>query len=912
MSMEKRKYKFIKIIHKNDDSTNNNPKGDMNKTFSQPKTKTIVKELPKNKKKIILKDLHSSKGFNRVWSSQNIYESDRNWDFVHRPMRNNLYSTFTKVFRAPSVIDNRYEIYKLMKKEKNRKMDYLKNIYNTIMVHESKLYRKKLYLSGFKSNSNYSAKGKEELIKKYNINYANDIVDKNKREKINSSKNMTSSFILKNKRKVISNYSNSIINYKNTTKKKEEENESSVLFYDNKNKKLSQTSSTNKTNYLSNLRSTRYLDNSKSNDLNNTSHKSFYIPNISTNKFKTQLQLRRKEYKNIYYQLYKKENKLKKSKIYLYFNQDNEKQNTFHLHKDIELSRMSFKLNEMVFDYSKDIYTNLTELAKIMSKFKILKTFQEIRLDEISRQNITGLEKRIDMLQKTIKKINKISIIYFQEMKDYMNFLKKKRLNLNKDLEGENNKRLNLYFDLEKLVVNNILTQRKIERYLTIKNFLIQVKYNLIKQPNYFNKILKEISHKYELAKLILELKIQLENSTIIKFMESIHELKENNNKLQDNNLPLTTSKLLLKSNSTSNITKRQFSPKKNVKKYSQNSGAKSKFYNEKENDNKHNKENNEAEIIDYLTQKNKLIFTTVDEFFYHINNLENKNLRLIQEYNYRQKYIKQLQREYEEESKYNFIEEVENDIMNKTNILKRLKEQNSALIERYDYINKINQNLIDSNLKKKLKDAKLGVIVNINVLKSKTYDKIIQSYNKKGMFLLEKLLDIIKTFFNLKYREFEINRGYEILGKNQLNRILKLNHKSLNNTSITSINEYTMRLLNLLENICEFIKYRDNIYNSIKENKYIIRSKKEEIQLQRKIENSNYLKQYEEEKREAGIKKILQKDININSLFRKVMDENIVLKNKIKKNDNLIEFKKHKQNLKEKEFNFYVKFEDS
>ena len=598
---------------------------------------------------------------------------------------------------------------------------------------------------------------------------------------------------------------------------------------------------------------------------------------------------------------------MKKSKIFLYFNQDNEKQNTFHLHKDIELSKMSFKLNEMVFDYSKDIYKNLTELAKIMGKFKIFKIFREIRLEQLSSQNVIGLEKRIDMLQRNIKKINKISIIYFQEMKDYMNFLNKKKLNLNKDLEGENNKRFNLYFDLEKLVVDNIITQRKLERFLLIKNFLIQVRYHLIKQPNYFNKILKEVSHKYELAKLILSLKLQLENQTIVKFMETIPELKENNNKLQDNNLSLTTSRLLLKSNSNLNITKKQFTPKKNVKKYSQNSGTKSKFYKGNE---KNNNENIEEEIIDYLTQKNKLVFTTADEFIYHISNLENKNLRFIQEYNYKQKYIQQLQRDYEEMSKYNFIEEVENNIIKKTNVLKRLKEQNSTLIERYNYFNKVNNNLLDSNSKKKIKDMQLGAIVDINILKSLAYDKLIQSYNKRGMLFLEKLLEIIKTFFSIKYKEFEINRGYEIIGKNALNRILKLNHKTLINTSITSINEYTMRLLNLYENICEYVKYRDNIYNSIEENRYIIRSKKEEIQLQRKIENSSYLKQYEEEKREAGIKKILQKDININALFRKIMDENIVLKNKTKKNDNLFEFKKYKQNLKENGFNFYVKYE--
>ena len=33
MSMEKRKYKFIKIIHKSNDSTYQNPLGDMNKIY---------------------------------------------------------------------------------------------------------------------------------------------------------------------------------------------------------------------------------------------------------------------------------------------------------------------------------------------------------------------------------------------------------------------------------------------------------------------------------------------------------------------------------------------------------------------------------------------------------------------------------------------------------------------------------------------------------------------------------------------------------------------------------------------------------------------------------------------------------------------------------------------------------------
>ena len=907
--MEKIEYNLKELSYKYKNNTNKNLINYMNKTFSQPKSG--IKELPKNKKNINLNELHSSKAFHRIWSSQNIY--DRNWDYANKPIRNNLYSGLTKIYRAPSVQENRYEIYKLMKKERNKKMNYLNNIYNTIMINESRLYRKKLYLSGFKSN-NYNTKRKVELKKKYNMNDMNDITDTNKKEKIYSSKNIKSSFNFKNSRKAISSYNNSLLRNKySSSKKKDEENENSVSIYNNKNKKFIPTSSTNKTNYRSNLKSTKYVENSKSNDLNDTSHKSIYDSKMSTIKFKTQLKIRRKEYKNIYYELYQRENKLKNSKIFLYFNPDNERQNSIRPYNSIEVSRMSLKLNEMVFDYELDLYQNLAEFAQLIGKFKTFKEFQIIRLEEMSKHDIKGLEKRINLLQKNLKKVNKIYFVYFREMQDYMAFLKNKKLSLINDSETENNKRFNLYFEIEKLITENITKQRELERLILIKNFLIQVKFYLLKQPNYFDKILKEVSHKYDLGKLILNLKIGLQSQTIVKFMESIPEIKEENDKLQNNIMSFKTSRLLSKANTNINVITNKISPKKNYKKYSQIYGMKSKSNNNKLNNNvnKNNNEKIDKEIVKLMRQQNKTVFNSPGEFLDLIRDHENKNLRLIQEYNYIKNYINKLKREFEDMSKYNFIEEIENEINNKKALLKVLKEQNSSLIERYNYFNNIDNNLLDNNLKKKIKDVKKGAIVDLNTLKYITYNKLIESYNKKGMYLLEKLLGMIKKFFNSQYDDYDINRGYELIGKNELNRILQLNHKSLKNVSIVSINEYTIRLLNLYENICEFVKYKDDIYNSIEKNKYLIRTKKEEFQLQRKMNNAKNLRRLEDEKREANIKNIMQKDININSLFRKVMDENIVLKNKIKKNKSMIDFYKHQKELKENEFYFYVRYDN-
>ena len=175
---------------------------------------------------------------------------------------------------------------------------------------------------------------------------------------------------------------------------------------------------------------------------------------------------------------------------------------------------------------------------------------------------------------------------------------------------------------------------------------------------------------------------------------------------------------------------------------------------------------------------------------------------------------------------------------------------------------------------------------------------------------MFEKILITVKNFFGLKYNIFDINIGYELVDKEDLDKILKLNSKTIKNLNSLLINKYTLYLLKLYEIICQFVQYKDKIYNSIEKNKKIIHKIKEEIQIKRKMENSRNIRRLAEEKRMEKIKNIMQKDIRINSLFNKKIDENIVLKNKLKRNKSMAELHKNKQNVKEKEFNFYVNYE--
>ena len=885
-----------------------NPFKLMNQTFSFPRT--IIKNFPKGKDDININENHlkgqfSSKPLKRIWSSQNIIYGNNNLDFIKRPIRNNLYSGSSIIFRAPSVKENRYKIGQLLQKEKNKKLNYFNNIHNAILIKESKLYRKKLYLTGFKSNNNINAK--MELKKRYDMKDMIDINDNEKNERLNLRSAFKRTFNKNRYEKTLSSYESSLNRYK-YLKKSIEENEKTGINMKviNKNKKQREirTSSTYKTNYMtkySKLKSGKQ----KTNEITKSSETNMRYSSLSKS---SNSKLKKQSKINLFYELTKKEPKLKNAKIFLY---QNKKQNSFRLNNDknIEMSKMAIKLNELIFKSNPEQNNNIIELGKLIMKYRTLKEFQIIRLDEASKQDIKGLEQRISLLNKSIKKYNAISFDYFLEMQEYITFLNGAKLNLVNNFEGENNKKINTYFDLEKLVINTIIKQKELEHLIIIKNFLLQVKFNLIKQPDYFNTKLNELSHKYELARFILGLKIPPQNQHVEKFFESIPELKEEkmNQSLLNKSPKLMSKKATIR-----------FNAKKRTKKYTQirklNTFNRTNINKSGYNLSKINMNNDdkiENEVNKYWNQKDKIIFKTPDEFIELINNLEKKDLLLIQENNRIKDKIKRLKKHYNKITKIDINEEIIKEIIIKEESLKLLKEENALLKEKYEYILNHEMKLSEKENKAyKSKEGKKDFIVDLDALKSVTYYTIIEKYKKRGMFMFEKILITIKNFFGLKYNNFDINIGYELVDKEDLDKILKLNSKTIKNLNSLLINKYTLYLLKLYEKICQFVQYKDKIYNSIEKNKKIIHKIKEEIQIKRKMENSRNIRRLAEEKRMEKIKNIMQKDIRINSLFNKKIDENIVLKNKLKRNKSMAELHKNKQNVKEKEFNFYVNYE--
>ena len=767
----------------------------------------------------------------RVWSSQNIFKNnDKNNSFNKNIYNSNFYCG-SSLCRAPSIKENKLEINEILKKENNRRLNELNNMYNTMMINESKLYRQNLYLfSNDNKVNNNENKLRNNLKKKYStndMNKINNII-------INLKPNLKQIIYKRKKNQYCK------INKNNSQK----DIKNNLL-----NKSDDLTISANKTNYFS-----RYKDKKKYYKINNINNGKTYNKKLTF--------IKKGEYLN-------------KNENILYFSENKEKSNEsiFQKYKEIEVSRMRLDLNDIVLIRKNDKY-NINEIEKKIIKFKAFKEFQRNRLEIMSRKDINNLEKRILLLEESIKKYNIITINYFREVKDYIHFLNDEKYRLSNYFEEENNLRFNLFYEIEKLMTDNVLKQRELEHLVEIRHFLIQVKNTLIKQPIYFNDLLKEISRRYELGKLIIDLKIQPQNQNVTRFLESIPELKD---------MEMSQPLFLQYQNKSLNENKRD-------KKYSQI------FRNIKSNNN----------LKKYINYPEKQIFESPEEFLIVFDNIESKILRLMKENDDIKRNIEILKNEYEEIFQNNLTLEKNDDIFKKKEKLKLVMDENNKLNKKYNYLKNFKEE--EKNIKDETQKER-GYIMDLNAFKKIMYHKMINKFKYKGLLILAKLVDIIKNFFSLNYSNYGINKAYKFVEKNILNKILRINIKNINSINKSYINFYILNLLKIYEDICEYIKYKDKQYNLIEANKLIIHNKYEEIQLQRKINNSRNIRQLAEEKRINGIKKIIQKNKRPNLLFRGNIDDDVVLRNKANKKSNSAKLGKNKKDAKEREFNFYISY---
>ena len=128
---------------------------------------------------------------------------------VNNKRRNSFYTKSTNIYcknsiySAPTMKHNRVEITRLLRSGKVKTLSYVNNIHNSIMIKESKLYRKKL--KSFSKHNSLNDDERSKLKKKYSIIDMNDI--KNIKFKLAPK---FKDFPLKNNKRNFSSYESSL------------------------------------------------------------------------------------------------------------------------------------------------------------------------------------------------------------------------------------------------------------------------------------------------------------------------------------------------------------------------------------------------------------------------------------------------------------------------------------------------------------------------------------------------------------------------------------------------------------------------------------------------------------------------------------------------------------------------------
>ena len=536
-------------------------------------------------------------------------------------------------------------------------------------------------------------------------------------------------------------------------------------------------------------------------------------------------------------------------------------------------------------DVKSKTISQFTDLEKRIIKLKLFQNIHNKSLQKILDSEKFNIDKKYNYLLGINKVYNNVWTKYRKTINLYLHYLFDKQNEIQANLEIIIKRKRENENKIEKLMIQCVKRQKDLEDLVKIRNFLLQVKQKLMVQPAYYAPLLHRDSRKIELGNCLLKSTVGTKNSSVIKFLDSFSIL--NLVQLYEIHPSNSTMKLIRRKMNNNSLIPKEFKEKY--------------VYEEHLLNNKNN----------YIPQKGEKIFDNEDQFLIIYQNLERKNLLLLQQNNDIKTATANIKREYEN----NYIDEEDEkqsqiylDIIEKTEKLEKIKEKYKTLEERYKSVTSLEFNDNNNYTKKLVQQQQNSSFVDLNFFKMLNYLKLLNHYKYHGVLLLEKLITIIKTFLSCKYGEYNKDRCYHMVGMVDLDIILKINKKSFNEKNKFMVYDYSLKLIKLYDDICEYVKYRQAMYESNKKNRIYMKKKIEEVQNQRKIKNAREIRNLLDDKRERTIEKILDKwKRPVNRVMRKIDDKYNFKLSKRYRNKSMEEIEKQKKLFLQNEFSDLV-----
>ena len=495
------------------------------------------------------------------------------------------------------------------------------------------------------------------------------------------------------------------------------------------------------------------------------------------------------------------------------------------------VDKMKFNINRLIAEKTKN-KEKIDEYEEKILKLKICQSYQKERLKKLLNNKKYNIQERIDHIIQMYYKYEKIYEEYMESVSRYNNFLFKVSNELDIELRIISKQKHDMNYNLEILVNKIVDKQKEYENIISMRNFLFFAKNRdkkIIKMDNLY---IYRISNRRKFVGKLFDILGRTQDSFAFKYLKKIIPLDH-----LEKIIHLATHKptVKIRRGNTIKRTVRVSVEKPKVD-------------------------------INLLTPPSpgEKIFETPEDFIKVIENMTTNDLKLMKKYEKICLENSELKDELEEiNALYEKFEKSDmNDyLMKDKKYLQDAKQKHIELSQRYKYLSDL------ATKRKELSSLQLDLKIfsykshnNIYFYNKIKYNKLRVKYKLEGLVLLEKLISSIKLILSLnkKLKIFSIKDIFHYIPRNILRQILELKVDYFNKDNQYLINEYTLKLLKLLEFFGEFITNKNErkknmdkqVYNKIKEN----------IQNERKIYNAYTIKQMVVEKREGTIKELMEK----------------------------------------------------
>ena len=634
-----------------------------------------------------------------------------------------------------------------------------------------------------------------------------------------------------------------------------------------KNNISSFTSSTNKTNTKSLATNNKFIEYpsisnknetlNKDLEMNNQSLNAISLPKINISKSQQIIPESDNQDINIIFNSEKNESQSKKN------------ENTFIT--DLNTNKVRFIINQLIVENFRG-KEKIDKFEEKILKLKIFQSYQKETLEKYLNDDKFNIQDKIDHIIKLFKIYENIYVDYSRDISRYINFLYKCESDFDFELRKINKKRKDLNYELEVIVDKLLTKQKQLEYLINTRNFIFWAK-NIGKNIILMNdQYVYRISKRRRFIDQLFDLLGSSTDSLAFKYLKRLIPIEE-----------LETI-IIRRNNRSRTLTKTRRA--NTIRKTTTISNRSEKV----------NKE------LLYPPTPGEKIFETPDEFIKILNRFQNNNISLLKIFGNSQiekkNLVKELEIEteiYENYEKTYFYHYITLDEKN----LEEAKKRYEILSYTYNYIKNI---LEDRNnlttLKKDLRIISLNAVNNINMYKSIKYNKLREKYKYQGLVLLEQLINIINLIFSMneKMKIFDIQEAYIYASHDILKEILATKKEYFDDSNKNLIKEYAIKLLKIYEFFCQIIINKSKEIKKLNKEKY--NKLNEQIQIERKIENTKIIKNLLDERNEAAAKKLKEKWNKKTILARRKMD---LFSNAIfEKNKETINEKNQKDNEKE------------